>query len=291
MNMTNALRTAVMPGPSGEARALAPARAVSGVLSAVMAVTAAAGLVGGLYRDPDSVVALLRGYDVVALLIAVPLLVGALLRRTSRSVLVWAGVLVYAVYNDAFYLFGTELNVLFVLHAAVFALAVTALVLLLASVDVPVVAARWGRRTPVRLVGGVLVALGLSLAGMWAFAMARALGAGTALAEPSQLIVGASFTHLGAALDLSLLVPGYVLAGVLLWRRAPWGYLLATVLLVAGVLHQLAYMTALLFQGAADIPGATAFDPVEPVIVAAFAVAAALMLAPHGSTRDDGGAR
>ncbi len=291
MNMTNALRTAVMPGPSGEARALARARAVSGVLAAVMAVTAAAGLVGGLYRDPDSVVALLRGYDVVALLIAVPLLVGALLRRTSRSVLVWAGVLVYAVYNDAFYLFGTELNVLFVLHAAVFALAVTALVLLLASVDVPVVAARWGRRTPVRLVGGVLVALGLSLAGMWAFAMARALGAGTALAEPSQLIVGASFTHLGAALDLSLLVPGYVLAGVLLWRRAPWGYLLATVLLVAGVLHQLAYMTALLFQGAADIPGATAFDPVEPVIVAAFAVAAALMLAPHGSTRDDGGAR
>jgi hypothetical protein len=65
----------------------------------------------------------------------------------------------------------------------------------------------------------------------------RALASGAALSEPSQLVVPASFTHLGAALDPSLLVPGYVLGGVLLWRRAVWGYVVATALLVAGVLH------------------------------------------------------
>src|SRR4051794_14384421 len=63
--------------------------------------------------------------------------------------------------------------------------------------------------------------------------------------------------HLGYALDLLLLVPGYATASVLLWRRAPWGYVLATVLLGSGVGSQLDYMTALPFQVAAGVPGST----------------------------------
>jgi hypothetical protein len=96
--------------------------------------------------------------------------------------------------------------------------------------------------------------------------------------EPSQLAVPTSFTQLGAALDLALLVPAYLVAGVLLWRRAVWGHIAATALLVAGVMHQIAYMTALAFQALHDIPGATAFDPAEPVILGIFTAAAAVML-------------
>ena len=42
--------------------------------------------------------------------------------------------------------------------------------------------------------------------------------------EPSQLVVPVTFTRLGAVLDLSLLVPAYLLAAVWLWRRRASGY-------------------------------------------------------------------
>jgi len=49
--------------------------------------------------------------------------------------------------------------------------------------------------------------------------------------------------------------------------------------LVAGTVHQLSYMVALVFQANAEVPGATAFDPQEPFITAAFLIAAAFLLA------------
>ena len=49
-------------------------------------------------------------------------------------------------------------------------------------------------------------------------------------------------------------------------------------MLASGVLHQLGYMAALVFQARADVPGATAFDSAEPVIVAAFVAGAGLLL-------------
>ena len=91
-----------------------------------------------------------------------------------------------------------------------------------------------------------------------------------------------SLVRLGIALDLSLLVPSYALAAVLLWRRRAWGYLLAGVLLTSGVVHQIGYMVALPFQVAAGVPGATAFDPIEPVIASGFLLAAVALMPAHG---------
>ena len=88
--------------------------------------------------------------------------------------------------------------------------------------------------------------------------------------------------QLGLALDLTVLVPAYALAAVLLWRRAATGYVLATVLLIAGTLHQVSYMVALLFQSTAAVPGAVAFDPFEPVIAALYLAATVAMMVAAG---------
>ena len=56
----------------------------------------------------------------------------------------------------------------------------------------------------------------------------------------------APVVHLGIALDLALLVPAYAAGCVLLWRRAAWGYVIAAVVLVSGVAHQVGYLVALL---------------------------------------------
>ena len=49
------------------------------------------------------------------------------------------------------------------------------------------------------------------------------------------------------------------------------------VALLAGIVHQLSYALALPFQVAADVPGAVAVDPFEPVIAALYVVGAVLL--------------
>ena len=129
----------------------------------------------------------------------------------------------------------------------------------------------------VRLPAAVLALLALSLGGLWvsaclAYALDGTLPAGSSLVESDTVV------HLGIVLDLTVLVPLYLAAAVLLGRRHAWGFALAAVSLVAGTLHQVSYVVALLFQYAADVPGSVAVDPVEPVILLLYAVATVVLL-------------
>ena len=264
-------------------RGIRAARILSGLLAILLATGSAVGLfVSDLYRDPAPVAAMFRGYDLTALVIITPLLAVTLLpalRRSARARLVWAGALGYSVYHSAIYVFGAEFNAIFLIHVAVFSLSVFALGLALANLDVVGIARRFAERTPARLVGGILLFLAVILALFWAGPSIRFAFTGELPTEGSKLIAPIAMTHLGWVLDLSLLVPAYAMAGFLLWRRAAWGYALATIVLVAGLVQQIEYMTALVFQANADIPGASAFDPFEPVIATLYLVGAVALLA------------
>jgi hypothetical protein len=243
-------------------------------------------LIAGLYTGPDSVAEMLRGYDLVTLVVAVPSLVLSLLwakRGSDRAHLMWAGMLAYFAYTYAFYVFGTSFNDLFLLHAVVFGGSVYALVLTVSALDVADLAGRFSIRTPRRVIGIVLGLLAAGLGGMWIYysvryAVTGEVPAGSVLVEPDIVV------HLGIALDLALLVPAYILAAVLLWRGAGWGYVVAALVLVSGTLHQISYMVALPLQAIADVPGAVAFDPAEPVIAALFLLATVLLLGGAGRT-------
>jgi len=237
-------------------------------------------LVGGLYGTPASVAEMLRGYDLVTLVVVVPVLALAQLRArrgSDRARLVWVGMLAYLAYTYAYYLFGASFNDVFMLHAVVFGGSVFALVLAVLALDVPTIGGGFARRTPRRLVSAVLGLLAAGLGGMWVyyvvrFAVTGEVPPGSALVEPDSVV------HLGIALDLALLVLAYALAAVLLWRGIAAGFVLASVVLVSGTLHQVSYMVALPFQAAADVPGAVAFDPMEPVIALLYLVATAVLL-------------
>lgn len=268
---------------AAETIGLQAARRLSAILVVLLAAVSVAGLwIDGLYQDPESVGAMLRGYDLVTLVVVAPLLAVTLLpglRRSPRAQLLWVSMLAFSVYNSALYVFGTQFNDVFLLHVAVFSLSVFALILALANLDIAWIGRHYRARTPVRWISVLLGLLAVALGGMWIFFSLRFAVTGEVPQEPSKLVLPTASTHLGWVLDLALLVPLYVLAAVLLWRRAAWGYLLATVALVAGTVHQLSYMVALLFQANAEVPGATAFDPQEPFITAAFLIAATSLLA------------
>jgi hypothetical protein len=264
------------------------------LLSTCVAVLAAVASLMGLlakdmYAGPASVAQMLRGYDLVTLVVAVPALALALLvarRGSDRARLVWLGMLAYLAYTYAYHLFGASFNDLFLLHVAVFGGAVFALVLTVMALNVPAIGAGFAPRTPRRLVAGVLGLLAAGLGGMWLYFVARftvtgEVPTGSALVEPDTVV------HLGIALDLALLVPAYALAAVLLWRGVAAGFVLASVVLLAGTLHQVSYLVALQFQATAEVPGAVTFDPMEPVIALLYVTATTLLLAGAGRRPND----
>ena len=260
----------------------------------VGALTLLAGLLGlsveGVYRTDPATAQMLRGFDLVAVLVVVPGLAVALRSARRGSLagrLSMVSLLSYLVYTYAYYLFGTGFHDLLLLHVAVFIGSLAALAAGLASFEATEVAGAFRSRTRVGLVAGVLGLLAVALGSMWAyaslaFALAGTLPAGSMLVETEQIV------HLGIVLDLTVLVPLYAAAAVLVFRRTGWGYLLAVVALVSGVLHQVSYQAALALQAWAGVPGAVAFDPFEPVITLVYLVGLVALLG--GWTRGRPGA-
>jgi hypothetical protein len=179
------------------------ARGLSGVVAGLMAGASAVGLWRtGLYQDPAPVAAMLRGYDLVALLVS-PVLAGAVAvapQMEGRAELLSASVLAYAAYHYAGYVFGAAFNALFLAHVAVFGLSVAALVLTLRSLDVRALAARFAPRNPVRRLSGLLAFLAVTLGGMWISYSVRFAVTGAAPGE-SKLVLPMSWIHLGYVLD------------------------------------------------------------------------------------------
>jgi hypothetical protein len=278
-----------MAGHAVPARQWPATRILSVVTLALMAAASVCGLaIPGVYRDPTPVVAVLRGYDLITLVLVVPALAVTVLtpwRATRTGLLVWLSTLAYGVYTYAFNLFGTAFGPLFLVHVAVFGLCVYTLAIGLATLDVTDLAAAFRARTPVRLVAALLILLGGALAGMWIVNALRFAVTGV-VPQESVLVLPSTHTHLGYVLDLALFAPAGVLAGVLLWRRRPWGYPLAAVVLLFGGVLQLCYLAALAFQAWSGVPGATGFDPAEPVILAVFVIDAVLLLAGLRPQRD-----
>jgi hypothetical protein len=174
------------------------------------------------------------GNDCLTLVVAVPLLVASAVaarRRSARAYLVWVGGVGYALYNYAFYLFGAALNPFFPLYVVSVVLAAVILMLALGRLDATALAQGLRAATPVRVIGGSFAFIGTGLGGVWMAMWAAHVFAGRATPVDPDVF------GLVAALDLSLMVPALVAGGVLLWRRRPWGVVIAAIVGVQGSLY------------------------------------------------------
>ncbi len=212
-----------------------------------MALASALGLlVEPLYRDNLLVSSGWRGTDLITLAVAVPLLVTAAARAArgdAHADLVWLGLLDYALYNYLFYLFGAAFNGAFLLYVAIVIAATSGLVFGLVNLDVSGMAGRFDARTPVR---GVALFLGLLALGLGGFHVALAASFLVSGAPPALLHSISHPTNVIAALDLWLVVTPSLLAAVWLWRRQPWGVVLAVILTVKGAVYMAALSAATL---------------------------------------------
>jgi hypothetical protein len=266
-------------------RVLRVASGLSAVIAALMIAASAAGLfIDGLYPDGPWAREAFRGGDLTTLALAAPVLVVSLvlsIRGSLRAQAVWIGALAYVVYNFAYYVFGAEFNDFFLVHIALLTLSIWAIALAAPGLDVSAIAAAFGARPGARWIGAFLALVGAILGGLWVLLAIRFAVTGELMQN-----IPADGIHLVFAIDLSLLVPALMVAGVLLWRRTQIGVVFGAVMTVMGALYQVNLLAAGVFQASADVPGVKAFSLEGVVVATGFALSCAFFAGSrpaHGS--------
>ena len=181
---------------------------------------------GLYYWDTVSSAAQMQANDLIALVLGLPLLAVSfwLAQRGSlRGRLLLAGTLGFILYTYITMAFGAQYNALFLVYVALFSLSLFAFVLVMMSFDLESLPTHFSDNLPRGWIAGLLffAAAFLSLAWLGRVAATFAPGAIPALENTTSMFI--------QAMDLGIIVPVCVLAGILLLRRRPWGYLLASV--------------------------------------------------------------
>lgn len=250
---------------------------LSWAVTALMVAGALWGLLGrGVYHETTWGRAAFRGGDLVSLVVVAPLLVWSLTRvRTGSRVaaLLWAGALVYNVYNYAYFVFGASFNDLFGLHILVLTASAWSLVLMLPALHASMRPGTGLTGVPARRVAVLLGSVAVCLGGIWGAAIARQ-------AVTGHLLGGAAppaGQHTVFAVDLTFFVSSLVVTSVVLWRRTRWGAVAGTALTVGGSTYLLNLVAAQAFQAQAGVDVATV-SPLSLALVAAFGWAAVAMV-------------
>ena len=197
----------------------------------------------GLYFwDTLSSAAQTQANDLVALVLGLPLLGVSFwltLRGSLRGRLLLSGTLGFILYTYITMCFGAAYNRLFLVYVALFSLSLYAFILSMMSFDLKTLPAQFSEKLPRGWIAGLLffAAVFLSFAWLGRIAATFAPGAVPALENTTSMFI--------QAMDLGLIVPLCVLAGILLLRRSPWGYLLASV----GMMKFLTMGTAVSLMG------------------------------------------
>lgn len=184
---------------------------------------------GLYYWDTVSSAAQMQANDAVALFLALPLLAVSfrLTQKGSlRGRLLLTGTLGFILYTYITMCFGAAYNPFFLIYVALFSLSLFAFILSMMSFDVNSLPARFSQNLPRKWIAGLLLfaAAFLSLAWLGRIAQTFTVDTVPQLENTTSMFI--------QAMDLGIVVPVCVLSAILLLRRSPWGYLLASVGLV-----------------------------------------------------------
>jgi hypothetical protein len=225
---------------------------------------------GLYYWDTVSSAAQMQANDLVMLVFGLPLLAISFwlsLHNSLRGRLLLAGTLGFILYTYITMCFGAAYNPLFLVYVALFSLSLFALVLVMMSFDVASLPAHFSAQLPRGWIAALLFfAAGfLLLAWFGRIAATYPAGAIPALENTTSMFI--------QAMDLAIVVPLCILSGILLLRRRPWGYLLASV----GMLKFLTLGSAVSVMGLNMLRVGVPVSAMELVIFPLIALANALM--------------
>jgi len=178
-----------------------------------------------------------RGTALVLLVLTSPVMAAAMLlaaRGSVRAIVVWLGALASVLYNAQMLLYGTPFNQLFLFYVAMLGLSAWSIILLLRHRAVTQLAARIDDGMPVRSIATYAMIIAVLNTLIWLRTIIPAMFADA----PSSFLQGMGLTTSPTFVqDLAWWLPLMIVGSVWLWRRRPWGYLIAGSLLVTWVLE------------------------------------------------------
>jgi len=218
----------------------------------------------GLYRyDTLLAGAGFRGVDLVILVIGLPLLLLStiLYRRGSlRGHLLLTGLLAFFLYDYASMAVGAAYNELFVVYIALVSTSLFGFILAFATVDPARLHASVAPTMPIRVIAGFLFVTVAGLAVIWLSPIVAGL-----LEGKPPAILGTYTTIVTFVLDLAVVAPAILIAGLLILRRSAVGYLLTATVLVITLLLAPALIAMTVFQLAAGVTFAPG-EVIGPVV-------------------------
>jgi len=184
---------------------------------------------GSLYaHDTLFTAAASRGTDIVTLFVGLPLLIVSFLlyrRGSLRGGLLLAGALAYLLYYGASLGLATAYNPMFLVYLGLFSASFFALVLILTSIDLNALPGRFSHHLSRGGIAIFMFVAGLGTGFIW---LSDAVSALVANRAPAAL--GPYTTLVTYTLDVGIIMPAALMAGILLLRRSGLGYLLSAVL-------------------------------------------------------------
>jgi hypothetical protein len=206
---------------------------------------------GLYYYDTVSSAAQMQANDLITLAIGLPLLAIAAwqaLRGSLRGQLLLTGTVGFFLYTYMSMSMLTAYNAWYLVYVALFGLSLWAFVLSLTAIDVKTLPDHIASTVPRGLIAGLLFLVGGFLSLAW---LGRVLGPWLNGSTPP---LENTTTLVIQTMDLGLIAPLAIVAGVLLLRRNPWGYLLASVLVMKAVSMGLAVSTMSLNMARVGVP-------------------------------------
>ena len=187
---------------------------------------------GLYYFDTISFAAQQEGNDLITLTVGLPLLVISTLlafRGSLRGRLALTGTLGFFLYTYMSMSVLSSYNALFLVYVALFSLSLYAFILSMMSFDLTDLPQHFSARLPRGWIAGLMFLVGGFLLLAWLGRIVPPLlqNQTPTLENTTTLVI--------QAMDLGMIVPLAILSGILLLRRSPWGYLLASVTLMKGV--------------------------------------------------------
>ena len=171
-----------------------------------------------------------QGADLVALFIALPLLIISFVfyrRGSLRGAFLLVSALAYYLYYSASLGFIVAYNNLYLVYLSLFSASFFAFILSLTMFDLPSLPSLISKRLPRRGMAIFMFISGLGTAFIWLSDVINALSTN---GVPAAL--GANISLITYTLDVGIIAPACLLAGIQLLRHAPLGYLLTGVLTI-----------------------------------------------------------
>lgn len=208
----------------------------------------------GLYRHESVQMASQAiAQDVVTLFLGIPLLLVSLyLARKGllKGRLLLTGTLGYFLYTYVSYSFLSMYNSFFLLYVFLMSASLFAFILAMMSFDIQTLPKYFNEKLPVTFIGSFLLVVSFVFAFMWLGKIVPSLMKDTppvGLEHYTTLVI--------QAMDLGFVIPASILAGIWLMKRKPFGFLLASVMIIKEITLLTALSAMVVFQMLAGIKG------------------------------------